>query len=54
MTKMTPLLVRNERFARTYTPTALGLPKAPVLIVTCLDHRVDPSACSARRCCQPR
>lgn len=43
MTKMTPLLQRNERFARTYTPTALGRPATPVLIVTCLDHRVDPA-----------
>ena len=43
MTKMTSLLERNEEFARTYTPTALGLPTAQVLIVTCLDHRVDPA-----------
>ena len=26
MTRMTPLLERNEQFARTYTPAALGLP----------------------------
>ena len=43
MTKMTPLLERNEQFARTYTPTALGIPARQVLIVTCLDHRVDPA-----------
>jgi carbonic anhydrase len=43
MTRMTPLLERNEQFARTYTPVALGLPAAQVLIVTCLDHRVDPA-----------
>ena len=43
MTKMTPLLGRNEQFARTYTPVALGLPAAQVLVVTCLDHRVDPA-----------
>jgi carbonic anhydrase len=43
MTRMTPLLERNEQFARTYTPAALGLPAAQVLIVTCLDHRVDPA-----------
>ena len=43
MTKMNPLLQRNERFARTYTPMALGLPAAQVIIVTCLDHRVDPA-----------
>ena len=43
MTRITPLLEHNERFARTYTPTALGLPAAQVLIVTCLDHRIDPA-----------
>ena len=43
MTRMTPLLERNEQFARTYTPVALGPPTAQVLIVTCLDHRVDPA-----------
>ena len=43
MTRMTPLLERNEQFARTYTPSALGLPAAQVLVVTCLDHRVDPA-----------
>jgi carbonic anhydrase len=43
MTKMTPLLGRNEQFARTYTPTALGLPTAHVVVVACLDHRADPA-----------
>jgi carbonic anhydrase len=43
MTKMTPLLERNEQFARTYSPEGLGIPAAEVLIVTCLDHRVDPA-----------
>jgi carbonic anhydrase len=43
MTRMTPLLGRNEQFARTYNPAALGLPAAQVLIVACLDHRVDPA-----------
>jgi carbonic anhydrase len=43
MTRMTPLLERNEAFARDYTPVALGLPTAQVLVVTCLDHRVDPA-----------
>jgi carbonic anhydrase len=43
MTKMTPLLERNEQFARAYTPAALGVPAQPVFIVTCLDHRVDPA-----------
>ena len=41
MTRMTPLLGRNEQFARTYTPAALGLPTAQVVVVACLDHRVD-------------
>jgi carbonic anhydrase len=43
MTRMTPLLSRNEQFARGYTPVALGLPAAQLLIVACLDHRVDPA-----------
>jgi carbonic anhydrase len=43
MTRMTPLLERNEQFARTYTPEALGVPTAQLLVVTCLDHRVDPA-----------
>jgi carbonic anhydrase len=43
MTRMTPLLERNEQFARTYTPAALGPPAAQVIVVTCLDHRVDPA-----------
>src|SRR5260370_7946627 len=44
MTRMTPLLDRNEQFARTYTAAALGLPTAQVVVVTCLDHRIDPAA----------
>src|SRR5690349_3358041 len=43
MTRMTPLLERNEQFAHTYTPVPLGPPAAQVVIVTCLDHRVDPA-----------
>jgi carbonic anhydrase len=43
MTRMTPLLDRNEQFAAAYTPAPLGVPAAQVLIVTCLDHRVDPA-----------
>jgi carbonic anhydrase len=43
MTKMTPLSERNERFAAAYTPAPLGPPTAQMLIVTCLDHRVDPA-----------
>jgi carbonic anhydrase len=43
MTRMTPLLERNEQFAATYTPAPLGPPAAQMLIITCLDHRVDPA-----------
>jgi len=43
MTRMNPLLERNEQFARTYTPAALGPPAAQLVAVTCLDHRVDPA-----------
>jgi carbonic anhydrase len=41
--RMTPLLEHNEQFARTYTPVPLGLPTAQVIVVTCLDHRIDPA-----------
>jgi carbonic anhydrase len=40
---MTPLLERNQRFARDYTPPALGVPATQMVVVTCLDHRVDPA-----------
>jgi carbonic anhydrase len=40
---MTRLLERNEQFARAYTSAALGLPTAQVVLVACLDHRVDPA-----------
>jgi len=43
VTRMTPLLERNERFASTYTPVPLGPPTAQLIVVTCLDHRVDPA-----------
>jgi len=43
-TKMTPLLEHNEQFARTYAPVPLGLPAAQVIVVTCLDHRIDPAS----------
>src|ERR1700756_3040628 len=41
--RMTPLLEHNEQFARTFTPVPLGLPTAQVIVITCLDHRVDPA-----------
>jgi carbonic anhydrase len=40
---MTLLLERNEQFAATYTPAPLAPPAAQMLIITCLDHRVDPA-----------
>jgi carbonic anhydrase len=40
---MSPLLERNQQFARTYAPVPLGLPAAQVIIVACLDHRDDPA-----------
>jgi carbonic anhydrase len=43
VTKLARLLEHNEQFARTFVPTTLGVPTAPVLVVTCLDHRVDPA-----------
>jgi carbonic anhydrase len=43
MTRISPLLERNEQFASTYTPAALGLPAARLTVLTCLDHRVDPA-----------
>ena len=43
MTRMKPLLERNEQFARSYRPVPLGPPAAQMLVVTCLDHRVDPA-----------
>jgi carbonic anhydrase len=42
MNPMTPLLKRNEQFARTFAPVPLAMPAAQVIIVTCLDHRVAP------------
>jgi carbonic anhydrase len=43
VTRMTPLLARNERFANTYSPLPLAMPSERAVIVTCLDHRVDPA-----------
>jgi carbonic anhydrase len=41
MTRMTPLLERNQQFAATYTPAPLAEHAAQMVILTCLDHRVD-------------
>jgi carbonic anhydrase len=43
MTKMISLLERNEQFAAAYTPGPLGPPATQLVIVSCLDHRVDPA-----------
>ena len=43
MTRMNPLLEHNEQFARAYTPAALAPPAAQLVVLTCLDHRVDPA-----------
>src|SRR5260221_2794216 len=43
MTKMRPRRERNEQFAATYTAGPFAPPAAQVVIVTCLDHRVDPA-----------
>lgn len=43
MTRMTPLLKSNEQFARNYIPLPLRPPTAQVVVVTCLDHRLDPA-----------
>ena len=44
MTRLTPLLERNEQYVRDYVPVALGVPTAQLVVVTCLDHRIDPAA----------
>jgi carbonic anhydrase len=41
--RMAPLLEYNEQFAQTFTPVPLGVPAAQVIVITCLDHRVDPA-----------
>src|SRR5262245_33006665 len=53
VTRMTPLLERNDHFARTYDPAPLGAPTAQVLVVTCLDHRVDPAIVLGLRLGEP-
>jgi carbonic anhydrase len=43
VTAMTPLLENNEWLAHDFAPVPLGVPKARVIVVTCLDHRLDPA-----------
>ncbi|RAG81936.1 carbonic anhydrase [Streptacidiphilus pinicola] len=40
---MGPLLARNEDFARDNAPLPLAPPTAQLIVVCCLDHRVDPA-----------
>ena len=40
---MAPLLENNEWSAHDFTPVPLGVPTARVIVVTCLDHRIDPA-----------
>ncbi|WP_370384560.1 beta-class carbonic anhydrase [Catenulispora sp. GAS73] len=40
---MTPLLENNEWSAHGFTPVPLSPPTAQVIVVTCLDHRLDPA-----------
>jgi carbonic anhydrase len=40
---MAPLLERNAQFASRHTLVPLGPPKTGLVIVTCMDHRVDPA-----------
>ncbi|NUR26559.1 MAG: carbonic anhydrase [Catenulispora sp.] len=42
-TRLAPLLVRNEAFARDHGPQPLAPPTAQTVVLTCLDHRVDPA-----------
>jgi carbonic anhydrase len=44
MTRLTPLLERNEQFVRDHLPTPLRAPTARLVVVTCLDYRIDPAA----------
>ena len=42
-TRLSALLPRNEAFARDHGPVALAPPAAQLIVLTCLDHRVDPA-----------
>src|SRR5215470_1360763 len=49
MTKMTSLLERDRQFAAACAPGPLGPPAEQVVIVTRLDHRVDPAISAPSR-----
>jgi len=42
-TRLAPLLARNEAFARDHGPLPLAPPTAQTVVISCLDHRVDPA-----------
>lgn len=42
--RISPLLENNEWYSQTFTPVPLGLPAAQTIVITCLDHRLDPAA----------
>ncbi|NUR60092.1 MAG: carbonic anhydrase [Catenulispora sp.] len=42
-TRLSALLPRNEAFARDHGPVPLAPPTAQLIVLTCLDHRVDPA-----------
>jgi carbonic anhydrase len=44
MSQMPALLQRNVQFTRTAQPLPLGLPRRQVVLLMCLDHRIDPAA----------
>lgn len=43
MTRMTPLLENNDWLSHEFTPVPLTVPSAQVIVLTCLDHRLDPA-----------
>jgi carbonic anhydrase len=44
MTRLAPFLAHNEQYAAAHVPAPLGLPAARSVLLTCLDHRIDPAA----------
>jgi carbonic anhydrase len=42
-TRITPLLARNDTFIRDHGPQPLAPPTASLVLIACLDHRVDPA-----------
>jgi carbonic anhydrase len=40
---MTPLLENNDWLSHEFTPVPLAPPTAQVIVLTCLDHRLDPA-----------